>query len=74
MFDPAEILLKPGSAKAVPIKIVTEAGWKTAAASETAAARNWAQAHGFRGMPDTHLTLQDKAGNVSAVYAGLKEG
>ena len=62
----------PASAKAIPIWLVTAAGWPETAATLDAAARAFADASGFQPKPGRTLALPGSGGALAAILFGLE--
>ncbi|SDD99878.1 leucyl aminopeptidase family protein [Aquimonas voraii] len=59
------------AAHACPLILCTESSLDTLLDTLGEPARRWAQAHGFRGVPGSHLTLPEGHGGLAAVLVGV---
>ena len=67
------VLLKTPSRNAVPLHVVTRAGFAAAAQALEPHAQRWLKTLGFSGAADTHALLPAADGSVQAVWAGVHD-
>lgn len=65
-------LLLAASPVAIPVHVVSKAGWPALAERLSPAAARFAKAHGFAARPNQHLVLPDAEGAVAAVLLGVE--
>lgn len=67
-------LLLASAPAAVPVHVVSKAGWAALAERLSPEASRFAQAQGFAARPGHHLVLPDASGAVAAVLLGVEPG
>lgn len=65
-------LLLTSAPAAIPIQVVSRAGWPALAERLAPEAGRFAQAHGFAARPGQHLVLPDATGAIAAVLLGVE--
>lgn len=67
-------LLLASAPAAVPVHVVSKAGWAALSERLSPEASRFAQAQGFAARPGHHLVLPDASGAVAAVLLGVEPG